>query len=171
MKQCFHAPLTRRASRETQWFNIEDADYKAFFKIITATKFSNDMKKCCKFIHTGKLENFHSLKLQYLPKSSGFTMNTHIILTMLSAIQHNTFQDPGTLVNSYDLKQWSKASKQYHIKKRNVFDKITFKKEIMKEVECNLLNGQKGGVNYSYYIRKPLPKTFHGETAPTKAYT
>lgn len=48
-------------------------DFRALFKVISATKYSNDIRKCCKFIHTCKLESFHSMKLTYLPKSTGFT--------------------------------------------------------------------------------------------------
>ena len=55
----------------------------------TATRFSNDLSKCAKFVHTGKLEYFHSMKLLYLPKLHSFQLETKIILTMLAAVQNN----------------------------------------------------------------------------------
>jgi hypothetical protein len=93
MKKCYHRHLIEKDSKEILWFNVEDKDYGALFKVITRTKFTNDMKKCCQFIHTGKLESFHNVKLTYLPKSTGFTMNTTIVLTMLAAVQNNTYLD------------------------------------------------------------------------------
>ena len=74
---------------ETKWFRADHDGYKALFKIISGTKFGNNMKKCKKFVHTGNLESFHSLKLLYLPKSTEFSMTTTIILTKLASIHNN----------------------------------------------------------------------------------
>ena len=63
MSQCYHTRLSNLKSRECIWFKVEDDDYKAIFKIISDARFSNTIKKRCKFVHTGKLESFHSLKL------------------------------------------------------------------------------------------------------------
>ena len=92
-----HSHLTVRQVRETNWFRADDDD-EALLKIISDTKFGNDMKKCKKFIHTGNLESFHSLKLLYLPQSTGFSRTTTMILTMLAPIQNNVYLKDKTLI-------------------------------------------------------------------------
>ena len=168
VKQCYHARLFAIDTRSTQWFSIEDEDFKALFKIITGTKFSNDIKKCCKFIHTGKLESFYSLKLQYLPKSTGFGMTTTIILTMLAAIQNNVYLESSSKLKTYSVKQWSRANKEHVLKNRNIYDYVTFKKTILNDTIKNLKDGKIINADLSSYIRTAVPKTFHGKTAPSK---
>lgn len=171
VKSCYHTTLTSKGARETPWFNVEDEDYKALFKIITKTKYTNDMKKCARFRHTGKLESFHSMKLQFLPKSTGFTMKTSIIMTMLAALQNNVYRLQNT-ATSYDIRQWSRASKQYVLKTRTIYDNVAFKREIMEEVEANLAKPKistktQPDLDLGSYIRQALPKTFHDQTAPS----
>ena len=166
MKKCYHRHLIEKDSKEILWFNVEDKDYGALFKVITRTKFTNDMKKCCQFIHTGKLESFHNVKLTYLPKSTGFTMNTTIVLTMLAAVQNNTYLDEASLIRKFDTRAWSRAKKQYIVKTRRIYDKVSFKLELLKEVNENIKNNRRLTMDLSSYIRQPIPKTFHGQTAP-----
>ena len=167
MKQCYHTQHCLREGREIPWFNVEDEDFKAVFKIITGTKFTNDLKKCSKFIHTGKLESFHSLKLSYLPKSTGFTMTTTVILTMLATIQNNVYLKSESKLGSYSIRQWSRANKEYVLKERTIYD-VTFKKKILQETFLNLSRKKVNNLCISPYIRKPIPKTFHGKSAPSK---
>ena len=75
--ECEHSALSKKDSRSTAWFCLEDEDYEALFKVVTATRFSNDLRKCAKFLHTGKLESFHSMKLLYLPKLHSFERETN----------------------------------------------------------------------------------------------
>jgi len=100
VKECRHSALSKKDDRAT-WFNTEDEDYLALFKIVTATSFSNALRKCAKFLHTGKLESFHSMKLLYLPKLHSFEMQTMIILTMLAASQNNLCVQGGNLLKTY----------------------------------------------------------------------
>jgi hypothetical protein len=168
MTQCYHTQHFVKDDRQIPWFNVEDDDFKAVFKIITGTKFTNDVKKCSKFIHTGKLESFHSLKLSYLPKSTGFTMTTTVILTMLTALQNNIYLKNESKLGSYSVRQWSRANKEYLLKDRIIYDDITFKREILRQTFVNLSEKIVIDLNISPYIRKPIPKTFHGVSAPSK---
>ena len=89
-RKCWHAPLNRGAERKVQWFKVGDEDFKAFkFKIITATKFSNDMRNCSSFMHTGALEALHNSKLKYLPKYKAFTLGISIIMMMFISLELN----------------------------------------------------------------------------------
>ena len=164
---CGHSPLTKRSGRSTPWFNVGDQDFKDLFKALTKTRFCNDMRKCCLFVHTGKLESFHSMKLQYLPKSAGFEMETSVILTMLAVLQNNEYITQEGNAKVYNLKAWSRASKAYVLKKRTIYDKVSFKKAILKEVEDNIASRTLLPLDLSSYIRNEIPTTFHNQTGPS----
>ena len=166
VKQCYHVHLDVGSSETTTWFEVDDSDFKALFKVICATKFSNDTKKCCNFVHTGNLESFHNLKLMYLPKSTGFTMTTTIIMTMLTAIQSRVYLEQKNSAKVHHVAQWSRASKKHVVKKRTEYDAVSFKKTIIGEVNSNLISNAVLDMDLTPYIRQPVPKTFHGETAP-----
>ena len=134
---------------------------------LRATGFSNDMKKCCKFVHTGKLESFRNLKLMYLPKSTGFTMLTCIIMTMLAAIQNQVYIEQNNSGKVHHVAQWSRASKKHVVKERTEYDSVFFKKIIIGEVNSNLTSNAVLDMDLTPYMRQPVPKTFHGETAPS----
>ena len=114
------------------------------------------------------LESFHSLKLTYLPKSTGFGMTTTIVLTMLTAIQNNCHLDSKYNLKTYSVWQWSRANKEYIIKDRHVYDSITLMKAILGQTFENVKNKRMINLDVSSYIRDPIPKTFHWQTAPSK---
>ena len=109
--ECKHLALSKKDSRSTAWFCPEDEDYEALFKVVTATRFSNDLRKCAKFLHTGKLESFHSMKLLYLPKLHSFEMETMIVLTMLAAAQNNLCVEGSNFMKTYVVRAYSRANK------------------------------------------------------------
>lgn len=166
MKKCYHRPLLVKDSEEVQWFKVEDDDFKALFKVISGTKYSNDMRKCCKFIHTGKLESFHNVKLTYLPKSTGFTMTTTIALTMLAALQNNIYLEESSLIRTFQTRAWSRAKKKYILKTRRIYDNVSFKVDLLNEVQENISNNNRLSMDLTHYIRQSVPKTFHKQTAP-----
>ena len=135
---------------------------------MTNTRFCNDMKKCKDFLHTGKLESFHSMKLQYLPKSTGFTMKTSIVLTMLAVMQNNEYQRQAPLAKKMQVAHWSRASKKYVAKTRTIYDNVAFKKEIIAEMNDNISSNTRLPLDLSAYVRTAIPKTFHGEKAPPR---
>ena len=47
------------------------------------------MKMCKSFLHTGGLENLHSVKNKYLPKRKHFSMEVHIVFMMLVCLETN----------------------------------------------------------------------------------
>ena len=162
VKECKHPKLSKNDARATPWFNTEDENYFALFKIVTATSFSNALRKCAKFLYTGKLESFHSMKLLYLPKLHSFEMQTMIVLTMLAATQNN-------LLKTYVCRAYSRANKAY-VLKIEICDNLTFKKAILWNIEENLRNHilLPFDLQNSSYINKDIPKTFHGLKTPDK---
>ena len=82
--------------------------------------------------------SFHDLKLMYLPKSTGFTMLTCIIITMLAAIQNQVYIEQKNSAKVHHIAQWSRASKKHVVKKRTEYDSVFFKNIIIGEVNNNL---------------------------------
>ena len=167
--ECQHGHLSKKDDRSTPWFYMEDEDFEALFKIVTATRFSNDLRRCAKFLHTGKLESFHSMKLLYLPKLYSFEMDTMIFLTMLAAFQNNLCVEGNNLLKSYVVRAYSRANKGYILKNRRTYDNLSFKKALLVDIEENIKS--KTVLTHDLnttYIRKAVPKTFHGAVLPEK---
>lgn len=166
-QKCWHSCLTRGSNRKVSWFKVEDDDFAAIFKVITDTRFSNDIRHCSKFLHTGVLEALHSSKLKYLPKYKGYSMLVTIILTMLTVIEHN--KHVTTLDKVFrEYPAYSRAQKKYVLKKVTKRDSVEFKKDILKSVEDYVKRNEKLPLFTSGHIRKPIPKTFHGTPKPSK---
>jgi len=169
--QCKHGPFSKGEHRSIQWFKVGDEDFLALFKVVTATRFSNDLRKRCKFLHTGKLESFHSMKLLYLPKLHSFELETMIVMTMLAAVQNNLYLKEENLKKSYTVRSYSRAMKKYVLKQKNVYDNVTFKKSIIDSIIRMVRSGEqldKCNFSQTRYIMRPVPKTFHGQSAPDK---
>ena len=82
-------------------------------------------------------------------------MEMSVILTMLAVLQNNEYiyitQEGNAKV--YNLKAWSRASKAYVLKKRTIYDKVSFRKAILKEVEDNIASRTLLPLDLSSYIR------------------
>ena len=104
------SPLTNGEYRATHWFEINDPQFKVLFDIVTETKFSNDLGFCSEFLHTGRLESFHSMKLQFLPKITSFPMETNIVMTMLTALQNTLCFGPDNVTAKYMTFKYSRAA-------------------------------------------------------------
>ena len=167
-QKCLHERLTRGVHRKGKWFAIKDPDFLALFKIVTDTRLSNDMKHCNQFLHTGALESFHSSKLKYLPKMNSYKMNTHIVMTLFTALEHNYGLSVST--KSHPKAAYSRAQKKYVLKNCNVKDTSELKKNILKSIKSNLVETTRapGAPDLSSYIRRPIPNTFHRVEKPKK---
>jgi len=132
-QKCWHSTITNGSHRKVSWFKVEDDDYLAIFKVISNTRFSNDIRHCANFLHTGVLEALHSSKLKYLPKYKGFSMLATITLTMLTVLEHN--KHVSTLEKIFRLHPaYSRAQKKYVLKKVTKRDSVGFKRNIMKSL-------------------------------------
>ena len=167
-QKCLHECLTRGVHRKGEWFAIKDPDFLTLFKIVRNTGLSNDMKHCNQFLHTGALESFHSSKLKYLPKMNSYKMDTHIVMTMFTALEHNYGLSVST--KSHPKAAYSRAQKKYVLKNCNVKDTSELRKNILKSIKSNLVETTRapGAPDLSSYIRRPIPDTFHTVEKPEK---
>jgi hypothetical protein len=164
---CWHPQINSGDARLTKWFKVDDADFIALFKVITGTKFSNDLRKCSEFLHTGALESLHSTKIKYLPKSTAYKMNTSIVMTMFAVLVHNTLLTI-TPTKKYELCDYSRASKQYRLKTKVEKDIVPFKIDVLSQITSNVISDVRLPLDLSQYIRQAVPKTFHGVPKPSK---
>ena len=54
------------------------------------------MMHCSEFLHTGSIENYHSVRLKYLPKQIAFSPETTAIKSMIAIIETNRNIPPTT---------------------------------------------------------------------------
>ena len=69
---------------------------------------------------------------------------------------------------SYDVVHWSRAAKQHVIKKRRVYDNVSFKKDILNDVLLNIKLKNRKSLDLSSHVREIIPPTFHLQKAPPK---
>jgi len=67
-KQCKHDKLTDEQIQNKLWIHTETSSYDAIKKILTAKDFIKDLRQAKHFVHTGKLESYHNVRLKYMPK-------------------------------------------------------------------------------------------------------
>ena len=81
-------------------------------------------------------------------------MEMSVILTMLAVLQNNEYITQEGNAKVYNLKAWSRAaSKAYVLKKRTIYDKVSFRKAILKEVKDNIASRTLLPLDLSSYIR------------------
>ena len=163
IKGCIHPRLKRNKVRATQWLKVDSPEFEALVKMLTNTRLCNDMKKCRSFLHTGELENIHSVKNKYLPKRKHFGIETSIVYMMLVAIEtnvHAAARESGKLKNKSYV-EYSKAAADYVLKKKYLKDSIPFKLELMADIHKNLEDGNVEKLDLSEYILKAVPKFIH----------
>ena len=164
-QKCLHGGLTKRDDRATNWFKVDDADYKALFKVLTDTRMCNAMLKCAHFKHTGRNESLHRSKLKYLPKLASYTFDKTLIMNMLVCMEHNlAMQGERT---ERERPAFSRAMKDYTVKTVTTVDRTSFKHEMMEQIVKKLAAGKPRVLDLSSYKRIPIPKTFHGVPKPS----
>lgn len=165
VKECFHPRLSRAQNRATQWLKPDSPAFAALAKMFTDTRMCNEMKLCKSFIHTGEIENLHSVKNKFLPKRKHFSLDTHIIMLMLVSIEHNAHIDArnGGKIKVRKSVEFSKAACDYLLKKKYIKDAIPGKIEILNTIKADLKSGKhaKLGDILAPYKTMPVPKNIN----------
>ena len=93
-------------------------------------------------------------------------------MTMLAAVQNNLYLKEENRLKSYTVRAYSRAMKGYVLKQKNLYDNISFKKAIKEEIIEKMKSGTilvKCDFSQTrYYVKKEVPKTFHGTKLPDK---
>ena len=87
-------------------------------------------------------------------------MDTSIIMMMFVVLIHNNLLGI-TSTNKYEVREYSRARKDYRIKTKVIKDIIPFKRSLLTEMTANVAMDVKLPIDLSRYIRRPVPETFH----------
>lgn len=93
----------------------------------------------------------------YLPKSTGFPMLTCIVMTMLAAIQNQVYIEQKNSAKVHHVAHWSRASKKHVVKKRTIYDSVSFKKRSISEVNSNLTSNAVLDIDLTPYLNTESP--------------
>ena len=140
------------------WLKRTSVTFKALFEKVTRKKLADDMKHCATFLHTGALENYHNVRLKYLPKRIHFGRATTVIRSMLATIEtnRNVITDKPDKPKMYA--RYSKASAQWVLKKKSAKKDYSYRHEVVENIMNNVRIGRNEEVDMSEYIPSDLPK-------------
>ncbi|CAI6365786.1 unnamed protein product [Macrosiphum euphorbiae] len=88
-KQCEHEKLTDERVKNKLWIHMKTSSYDALKKILTAKDFIKDLRQAKHFVHTGKLESYHNVRLKYMPKRIHLQFNGMFVRSILAILDHN----------------------------------------------------------------------------------
>lgn len=87
--QCEYEDLGHEQTRRKKWIKPGTVAHNALNEIVMHKSLQKDLGQLCKFIHTGKLEVFHSLLHKCSPKRQEFDFLTMQARTQLAIMDHN----------------------------------------------------------------------------------
>ncbi|KAE9524465.1 hypothetical protein AGLY_015186 [Aphis glycines] len=130
-KTCDHDPLTDEEINKKLWLKSDNESYYALKKIITAKDFIKDLPHAKHFVHTGRLESYHNVRLKYMPKRIHLKYRSMYIRSIMAILDHN-YNTNKQVVG--DKMVYSKPLGKYTIK--NVYERTDndWRKRIMEKV-------------------------------------
>lgn len=130
-KTCDHDPLTDEEINKKLWLKSDNESYYALKKIITTKDFIKDLPHAKHFVHTGRLESYHNVRLKYTPKRIHLKYRGMYIRSIMAILDHN-YNTNKQVVG--DKMVYSKPLGKYTIK--NVYERTDndWRKRIMKKV-------------------------------------
>ena len=87
---CAHEPISPRAHRKTKWLIVGSLAHEALKHVVLEKTLLKDLDLLTKTIHTGALEEYHSLYSKYAPKWQHFGYLGMVARTQLTALDHNS---------------------------------------------------------------------------------
>ena len=166
---CAHGRRIRKASfNRGKWLKRSSRTFKDLFAKLTKKQLIEDIQHCSSFLHTGSLENYHCVRLKYLPKRIGFTRATTAIKSMIAIIEVNanigTSDENGR--NLYAA--YSKAQANWVLKKVHSKKDFSYRFSIVRAIQ-DIVTAQKPLViDMSEYIPLDLPKNMAPIPKPDK---
>eukprot|EP00057_Strongylocentrotus_purpuratus_P020440 XP_011674914.1 PREDICTED: uncharacterized protein LOC105443459 [Strongylocentrotus purpuratus] len=91
--KCNHGPLTEDASERKPCLEKDSTSHRALERVLCNTRFRNTLPYYAVFLHTGKLESFHSHMLMYCSKRHAFKYIGYSTRDLLAAMDHKTHLD------------------------------------------------------------------------------
>jgi len=86
---CVHSELDYKR----KWFKPQTIAFEKLSTLLTKTRLVNDIKKLSPLRQTSSVEAFHSLIIQFAPKSAAFSFKGMLTRLMLAALHYNENSD------------------------------------------------------------------------------
>ena len=87
--KCEHGPLPELDNETKQWLEKDSPAHRALERVLNDTRFKNTLPYYKDFLHTGKLESFHSHLLMYCSKLHSYKYQGYVMRNLLAVIDHN----------------------------------------------------------------------------------
>lgn len=132
IKRCEHESISEKESNEKLWINPLSESFFALKKILTAKDFIKDLEQAKHFVHTGRLESYHNVRLKYMPKRIHLKYNGMYLRSILAILDHN-YNTGKNIIG--DKMVFSKSLRKYTIKNTYERSKTDWRKQIMNKIE------------------------------------
>jgi len=155
---CAHGKRIKKgALRKGNWLKRSSRTFKDLFSKLTKKQLVEDIQHCSSFHHTGSLENYHNVRLKYLPKRISYTRASTAIKSMVAIIEvnENAAIAPGER-KMYAV--YSKAKAGWVLKKTHVKKDYGYRKNIMANILNRIVIQKPLSIDMTEYIPDNLPK-------------
>lgn len=115
------------------------------------------------FIHTGRLESYHNVRLKYMPKRIHLKYNGMYIRSILAIIDHNSNLNKNPIGEKV---VYSKSLRKYTIKTRFEPTKSEWRRVILENLQTAIRNGVPVVCEQFTYSNKNAPKNIAPVTKP-----
>ena len=168
--ECAHGKLQKIQLRRGAWIDRTSSTFRDLFDKITNKQLSEDMMHCSDFLHTGSLENYHNVRLKYLPKRIAFSRETTVIRSMIAIIETNrnvscktdSAEEPKMYV------RYSKATAKWILRKESQKKDYSYRHEILAKIEQNVLSGTLEKADMTEYVPENIPRNIATVPRPGK---
>ena len=160
-KKCEHGPLSEIESRKKLWVKGNSEEYRVLKKIILNKSLLKDLRQLKHFVHTGKLESYHNVRLKYMPKRIHFSYEGMFLRSTIAAMDHNNNLGKKKIGEK---KQFSKATKSWTLKSRYSSCIIDWKKDAIQRI---LSASKAGSIPQVEPLNLTLPKNIAPFSCPS----
>lgn len=132
IKKCEHDTLSEEYTNNTLWIRPDSESYNALKKIVLAKDFPKDLQHAKHFVHTGRLESYHNVRIKYMPKRIHLKYSGMHMRSIIAILDHNSNVGK-TMIG--DKMVYSKPLGHYTIKNRYSSTTNDWRAEIMQNIK------------------------------------
>lgn len=124
--------MSEEYTNNTLWIRPDSESYNALKKILLAKDFLKDLQHAKHFVHTGRLESYHNVRLKYMPKRIHLKYSGMHMRSIIAILDH--YSNVGkTMIG--DKMVYSKPLGRYTIKNRYSSTTNDWRAEIMQNLK------------------------------------
>ncbi|CAI6373647.1 unnamed protein product [Macrosiphum euphorbiae] len=133
-KKCEHEKLNDEDLKKKLWIHPNSESYFALKKIIMAKDLLKDLQHAKHFVHTGRLESYHNVRLKFMPKRIHLKFNGMYLGSIIAILDHN-YNVNKTLIG--DKLVFSKPIGRYTLKNRYKNPSNNWRQIIIENIKIN----------------------------------